>query len=236
MSISEARLNANRRNAQLSTGPKTPEGKAASSANALTHGLTATKLIPEREAAEVQRRRQAFYEELRPRGEVGQTLVERAAVLSVRMERCVHHENAMLIERTRQALADFVVPEGVTEPVEIARLMLEAQQRALFDPSKEATLARRYEQAAERGFFKALKELRLIEQAADDAEEAAVTAITDNLLGSFSRKPAPTKDGDTILRSVNPQGRPIPPNLADWDEFLAQNRRDEVAMTLGRRS
>ena len=42
----------------------------------------------------------------------------------------------------------------------LARLRAEAGDRALFDPSKEATLARRYEAAAERGFFKALKELR----------------------------------------------------------------------------
>ncbi len=40
--ISEARLQANRRNAQRSTGPNTVAGKSRSRANALTHGLTAT--------------------------------------------------------------------------------------------------------------------------------------------------------------------------------------------------
>lgn len=39
--ISQAKLDANRRNAQRSTGPKTPEGKKKSSANALTYGFTA---------------------------------------------------------------------------------------------------------------------------------------------------------------------------------------------------
>ena len=39
--ISEAKLEANRRNAQLSTGPKTEAGKSASSQNSRTHGLTA---------------------------------------------------------------------------------------------------------------------------------------------------------------------------------------------------
>ena len=36
----QAQLAANQANAQLSTGPNTEEGKAASSRNNLTHGLT----------------------------------------------------------------------------------------------------------------------------------------------------------------------------------------------------
>jgi hypothetical protein len=38
--ISDARLNANRANSQFSTGPKTEEGKAKSSLNAVKTGLT----------------------------------------------------------------------------------------------------------------------------------------------------------------------------------------------------
>src|ERR1022692_3847223 len=46
MLISDKQQEANRQNAQQSTGPKTPEGKAAVRLNALTYGLRARNLIP----------------------------------------------------------------------------------------------------------------------------------------------------------------------------------------------
>ena len=45
MSVSDAKIEANRANSLLSTGPKTPEGKAKSSQNALKTGLTARTVV-----------------------------------------------------------------------------------------------------------------------------------------------------------------------------------------------
>ena len=51
MVISDKHREANRQNAQHSTGPKTPEGKAAIRFNALTYGLRTRSTILEDENA-----------------------------------------------------------------------------------------------------------------------------------------------------------------------------------------
>ena len=49
--ISARKLGANRENAKRSTGPKTPDGKTASSKNAISHGLSSTfKVLPHEDA------------------------------------------------------------------------------------------------------------------------------------------------------------------------------------------
>ena len=182
---SEARIAANRANSLKSTGPRTPEGREQSRQNSFKHGMTGAGVVLSNEdAAEVERRSKAFRSELNPSGEVGEVLVRRAAVCSVRMDRGVAQETAALSERVRQAEADFVAPEGVS-PEEAAKLRAEAGRRALFDPSKEASLARKYEAAAERGFFRALKELRQLEKQAKADESAVEEEAYRRALGSF---------------------------------------------------
>ena len=56
MIVSEKQQQANRQNAQHSTGPKTPEGKAAIRFNALTYGLrTRATVLPDENAADYSR-------------------------------------------------------------------------------------------------------------------------------------------------------------------------------------
>ena len=185
MPASAARIEANRASVLKSTGTETEEYRARARGNALKHGLTGVGVVlPNEDAAEVDRRLAAFQDELQPAGEVGRALVRRAAVCSVRMDRSVEQETAALSERVRLAEAEFVVPEGVSAE-EAARLRAEAGRRAMFDPSKEATLARKYEAAAERGFFRALKELRLLEKQARALDPAVQAEVFRQELGSF---------------------------------------------------
>ncbi len=217
MSTSEARINANRKNAALSSGPKTDEGKAISRANALKHGMTgAGVVLPEADAAEVDRRSVAFAKELEATGEVGLALARRAALNSVRMERGADQQTAALSERVRRAEADFVAPEGA-DAAEAARLLSEAIRIAMFDPSKEATLARRYELAAERGFFKALKELRQMARPARAGAPVTLDRMSQEMLGSFFAAQAGARQMD-----------------AEFDAMYAELDVPEVPFTIGR--
>ena len=109
MTCTPAQLEANRRNALLSTGPKTVEGKESSRRNALKHGLTgAGVVIPGEDEGEVARRVEGLTEELVPAGGMmAGLLVRRLAALTVRAERSVRHETAVTADRVRGASAVF---------------------------------------------------------------------------------------------------------------------------------
>src|SRR2546428_6170459 len=78
----------NRQNALLSTGPKTPEGKAAASLNALKHGLLAREaLLPGEDENTLRELRERLQTELQPMGEVERLLVERIAAACWRLRR-----------------------------------------------------------------------------------------------------------------------------------------------------
>jgi hypothetical protein len=91
MIVSEARLAANRRNAQRSTGPKTEEGKQKSRANALKHGLCASVVVAE-DAKLVQRRASDWFDALKPQNEFQSWLVDEIAIISLRIDRCERME------------------------------------------------------------------------------------------------------------------------------------------------
>ena len=87
MIASQARIEANRRNAAKSTGPKSSEGKERSRGNALKHGLCSMTVgIEHREL--LQERTGAFVEALQPQDDFERWLVGQAAVVSLRVERC----------------------------------------------------------------------------------------------------------------------------------------------------
>jgi hypothetical protein len=79
---------ANRRNAQRSTGPTTAEGRKASSQNALKHGLMAREVtVDDAEAKKFAAFRNEMVAELAPQGALEEQLAEEIAIHSWRLRR-----------------------------------------------------------------------------------------------------------------------------------------------------
>ena len=85
---------------KTATGPRTPEGKARSSMNALKHGLTAqtSALMPTEDPAEYAQFHADMLNDLRPRPGLESALVERIIQLSWRLRRVPAAEAALFDE------------------------------------------------------------------------------------------------------------------------------------------
>ena len=92
---STAQVLANRLNAQKSTGPRTPEGKAVISQNAVRHGLLAREVVIKGEdPGEFEFYRDQMLGELAPAGSVESVLAERVVSLSWRLQRAERLQGA----------------------------------------------------------------------------------------------------------------------------------------------
>ena len=116
---SQARLEANRRNAQKSTGPKSQEGKDAVKFNAVTHGLYAqTIVLPHEDADAYQQRLERWTADVNPRNDMEAYLVARAVKISWQLDRADAHECELLRERFRKQ-------NGETEPLPSVPFLME---------------------------------------------------------------------------------------------------------------
>ncbi len=90
----EAQIRANQRNAQKSTGPRSSEGKAAISQNAVQHGLSARQTIISSESqADFDLYRELMLAELAPASPMESMLAERIVTLSWRLKRAGRIQN-----------------------------------------------------------------------------------------------------------------------------------------------
>ena len=103
---SEKQIQANRRNAQRSTGPITAEGKAAVSQNALKHGLRARGVLFTPTDAELQPLRDRLAAEWRPQTEDERTILKQMAV--------VLYQQARFQELEAELDSRFLDPEFIS--------------------------------------------------------------------------------------------------------------------------
>ncbi len=143
----ELRARLNHLNAQLSTGPRTPYGKAKSSLNAVKTGLTGRTVLLHEDDADAYRTHIAAYEsEYKPVGLRESELVQSLADTQWRLARIPGLEMA-LYTRGRCEFADRFedqAPELRTSMIELeTHLKYEKQLRNL--QLQESRLARRFE-------------------------------------------------------------------------------------------
>ena len=133
-----SQINANQVNAQQSTGPRSPEGKARVAQNALRHGLTARHLvIREDEREEFTALEQSLAAELDPQG----------AVEILTFHEVLHA--AWNLHRFRRVEAECSLG-GMQDYI---------------DPEATAVLDRltRYQARAQRAYYRSLQELRILQ-------------------------------------------------------------------------
>ena len=189
-----ARIEANRSNAQLSTGPRTDEGKAVSRLNALRHGLRAQEpLLPGEKYEEYEALLVALRAELQPTELTEALLVHRIASRIWRLARVVrmetgillwllhsddptagasneHHRLAQLIATLRNnpgANVDDADRGDHTEPTDVLTHDIVQLGRALArDASEGDALSKlsRYETRLDRGLLRDLRELQRLQE------------------------------------------------------------------------
>jgi hypothetical protein len=99
---------ANRLNALRSTGPRSAEGKANSSRNALKHGLSRIGLTPPGGMADaIADRLERWRDDYRPEGSAQEWLFERLCAESVRLDSCERRILAARAERADRALESW---------------------------------------------------------------------------------------------------------------------------------
>ncbi len=165
MLISEKQHEANRRNAMLSTGPITTEGKATVRLNALRHGLRArTILLPGENAGEFHRLCADLESDWNAQTRTEQLLVEQMAVAQWKLARLEVGERSIFTQD---------MPAG--------------QQMALLD--RFSTQRGRLE----RSFSKAMRELEHLQKSRPARAEQAAAAREPQLLAPCPLPPAPER-------------------------------------------
>ena len=185
---SAAQIDANRRNAQLSTGPQTDAGKQTSSQNSFRHGLASAKVVlPHEDPAAFEELKNALLDDYKPAGAVELELVSLLAAAMWRLKRANRVHDVYLDQTLGQASSDEALA-------------------ALISSINDQGFAKieRYRAQAERAFYRALKEV----QRAQDARRKQEVAAAKKQMAAAKKWEA---DFDRMLLDYGNSG--LPPRL-----------------------
>ena len=211
----EAQINANRENAKKSTGPRTAEGKAASSRNGLKHGLCADQhLLPGEDPEDFLFLLKDLYDRFHPVGQGEEKLVLRIAAAQWRLDRAFPIEAGIYRNRLREVededahsqrqylqnkeIAEF---QGMPLPhppgqYDEADVLARAFDSDCLAPNSLAKLAR-YETSIEHSIERSLRQLKAFQAA--------------------RHTPDPTPEGPQRSSKPAPEPPPTPSEPADCE-------------------
>src|SRR6266404_9389999 len=149
-----------RTNGQKSHGPATPEGRARSSRNSTTHGLTAKSIVlPGESNEEYQLLFDAYIEQFDPQGVVEMELVETMTAARWRLRRLNQIEtNLLSTELVRRAEAIDAEFNDMDDGDRLAWVF-----QKLADRGQTLALLVRYEATITRSYDRAFKQLRTLQ-------------------------------------------------------------------------
>jgi hypothetical protein len=163
---------ANRRNAQMSTGPKTPKGKATVSLNALKHGLLSKEiLLPGEDEEALRELDERLRGELQPDGVAEVFLVDRITSLIWRLRRLGRVEAGIFAQERQWDVGD--------QDASSLGLAFIRDGNGANAFSKLS----RYETTMERGLYKALHELQRLQAARRGGDGPAPLALDVDVSG-----------------------------------------------------
>jgi transcription termination factor NusB len=217
---SEKQIDANRRNALLSTGPRTDAGRNRSRMNALRHGLTGqvTTMTEEDRAAHDQFSK-ALIQDLAPHGAMETQLAQRIATDSWRLNRISAIEDNLfalgLSEHSGQLMPDHAQIDAALTTA-----------RVFTQESKNLQLLTLYEQRINRSIQKNLAMLQSLQATRKAHHEAAMQEAAALLKLSEMKglEYFPTKDGflfstTQIHAAIDRQQRLERSSAADFSKY-----------------
>lgn len=159
-------IQANRLNAQQSTGPRTDEGKSIVAQNALKHGVFSKRVLLDGESEqEFEILMKEFYGQFHPQGFIEQLFCERALTAAWRLSRVTQMESMLINYAARRSLDN----NGIIE-------ILVGYQ------GDELSLLSRYEISLEKILFRSLAELRSLQAARGFNMETKIGFVPQNLV------------------------------------------------------
>jgi hypothetical protein len=195
--ISEKQLEANRRNAQLSTGPKTEAGKARCSLNATRHALTGQVTVMTEEDREAFRAFSArMTKALAPEGELEIQLAQRLTKDSWRLNRLAAIEDNLfaLGHSTNSNAVDADHPQAHAALLAAHTFTQQSHQLQLLS-LYEQRLNRAYQQNL--AAFQALQAERKAKQAKDLAEAGLLLQLS--AINDLTQEPAQSAQAEGPL-------------------------------------